>query len=605
MAAKGQEAIQRPAAPYLMPQEVIAYARIADMNSLRDAAQNSQFWQMFQDPEVEPLVGDLYKLAAESFQQIAEEFGGVTLDELLSIPQGEIAVGVIPLMPPEMDRDDPKYKGDSPEAIRARIEFRRQSASAVGVLLIVETGTNSALLTPILQRLGDELTKDGFAPTSEEVQGAELKMYRAPSVERPSVEYCQHEGVALLGIGEGLVRDALQRWLGETNEETFAQNDDFGAVMGPCIGAEETMPQLSFYADPVAATDRVFLNASGTQAFVKNILLDLGLKKLKGIGGSSFTGGDLFDDILHVHLLVQPPRDGLFAVLRPENGEVTPPNWVPADVASYNGMQWDVPNTYAGVGRIMDRFLGEDSLQKRAEQPLMNALEVDLQADVIDAVSGRFVFSRWYEPPARLNSQAQAIGIHVKDRAKAESLLKKLSERFPRFMSRQDIGTTVVYGTSARVDDEAGNAPPATIRRPEPQVALLGDYLIYCDSRKFLERIVRAHGGALPRLKADPEFSLVATEIKGKLSGEEPFLLSFVRSDQMIRQFYELAGAPQTRELLRRGGEGNPTLKGLAEIMEKHDLPPFDVISKYFAPSGAFAYDAPAGLHYTSFTIRE
>ena len=38
--------------------------------------------------------------------------------------------------------------------------------------------------------------------------------------------------------------------------------------------------------------------------------------------------------------------------------------------------------------------------------------------------------------------------------------------------------------------------------------------------------------------------------------------------------------------------------------LERNDLPPFDEFEKYFAPSGAFAYDEPTGMHLGSFTLR-
>ena len=38
--------------------------------------------------------------------------------------------------------------------------------------------------------------------------------------------------------------------------------------------------------------------------------------------------------------------------------------------------------------------------------------------------------------------------------------------------------------------------------------------------------------------------------------------------------------------------------------LERNELPDFDKLKKYFAPSGTFAYDEPSGMHLGSFTLR-
>ena len=39
-------------------------------------------------------------------------------------------------------------------------------------------------------------------------------------------------------------------------------------------------------------------------------------------------------------------------------------------------------------------------------------------------------------------------------------------------------------------------------------------------------------------------------------------------------------------------------------MLEQNQLPDFEKFEKYFAPSGTFAYDEPAGIHFGSFTLR-
>ncbi len=590
----------RPGAPHLFPHDVLAYARINDMTELKQTVKEGQFGKLLNDPELKPLAGDLYAGTADLFQQVGERLG-VSLDELLSIPEGEVAVGLL-----AFDADDRQDttadapQGDSPAALRERIERRRRRNGRIGMIGIMEAGDRNGLLKRLLDRLSDRLLNQGYAVRDSEAFDTPITAFQSPGVGQPGIEFCQLEGVTIFGVGDGVVEETLARWKGTDKTKSLAQNQDFGAVMGPCVGAEATEPQITFFVNPYAIGERLIKARGGAAALVWPLIEDLGIDKLKGIGGSSFSGGETFDGILHVHVLVQAPRDGLFSVVRPASGDINPPKWVPDDISSYTTLYWDLPNSYKGLGRIVDRFQGEDTLERRVEEPLQREFGIDVQGDLLELLTGRVTLARWYEPPARINSQSQLFGIEVKDAAKAAELLAKLADRFPEQMNRQDEGNVVVY---------AGRQPPAdrfpeNLRRPEPRLALLGDQILFTDSSSFLQRAIRAHGGAQPRLTGVPEYDLVAGEVGGKLDGQPPFLFSFSRAQEMLRQFYEMAAAPEMKASLARQAENNPGMARLSEIMNKHDLPPFDVLSKYFAPGGSFAYDSPTGIHYTTFNLR-
>lgn len=586
----------RPGAPHLFPHDVLVYGRIDDATELKKAFAESSMGRMLDDPKVKPLAGDLYSAGADLFERISDRVG-VSLDELLSIPEGEVAVAVIPFEPAGQAEDLPK--GDSPEALRARIEQRRRRNSMVGMIAIIETGDRAHVMKNMLDRLGDLLVNQGYVLRDEEVFDTEITAYRAPQVTRPGIEFCQRDGATIFGIGEGVVGDALRRWEGQSSSKTLAQNEDFAAVMGPCVGAEETAPQITFFANPYGFGER-FVKGGGGAAVFWPILEELGFDKLKGVGASMFSGGDVFDGIMHAHVLVQTPRDGLFSVLRPASGDITPPTWVADDVSSYTTLYWDVPNAYKGLGRILDRFQGDGALERLIEKPTEQRLELNVQDEIIDQLTGRVTFVRWYEPPARLNSQSQIIAFEFKGAEQAQQVAEKLAAAAPRSSTRDDEGNVVVYAMGR----PGGENFPQNLRRPEPRLAVLGNELLYCDSKQLLQRAVRARGGALPRLSGVAEFDLVIGEVGGQLDGQPPFLISFTRQQEMLRQFYDMAASPSTRQQLQQAGEGNPVAAKLSEIMQRHELPPFDLLRKYFAPSGSFAYDSPTGIHYTTFTLR-
>lgn len=594
----------RPGAPHLFPDNTLAYARIDDAKQFKEAMSESSIGRMLNDPELRPFVSDVYGAAAELFDQISDQFD-VSLDELLKIPQGEVAIAVIPLGPDpddeveEAEQEDETSRDESPEAIRQRLRQRRRAANAFGFVAVIEAGENTPIAERLLTRLGDRLTQGRYARRDVSYKGAEIARYSPPVTAQADIEFCVRDGAILMGVGEGLVAEMLARWDGDDAGPTLAQNADFAAAMGPCVGAEATQPQVTFFLDPYEFARRVVSGQGGPPALVWPLVEEMGAARFRGVAGSSFFGGEFFESINHIHVLIETPRDGLLSVVRPATGDINPPAWVPSDVMSYTTLYWDLPNTYAGLGRILDRFQGKDSLQRLAEEPLKQRFDVDLQGDVINQLTGRVTIMRWYERPARINSQTQLWGLEVKEAAKAAETLEKLAEAFPGQVEKEQEGSITVY---------AGRGPgqnfPPRFRRPTPCVALLGDHVLFSDSRELLKRAIRANAGALPRLKEVPEYDLVAVEVGGMLEGEEPFLFTFMRSEEMLRQFYEMAAAPGAAEFLKRAGETNPAMAKLAKALEDHPLPPYDTLTKYFAPSGGFAYDSPTGIHYTDFSVK-
>ena len=66
----------------------------------------------------------------------------------------------------------------------------------------------------------------------------------------------------------------------------------------------------------------------------------------------------------------------------------------------------------------------------------------------------------------------------------------------------------------------------------------------------------------------------------------------------------EMIKSDDTRRFLVKQGENNIVARKFADLFQKNQLPEYEDIEKYFAPSGSFAYDEATGLHMGSFTLR-
>ena len=592
---------EMPGAPRLLPSDTLAYIRLDNAERFRDDFSASSVGQMLDDPALKPMASDVYQMASELFEQVGTVLE-VSLDEMLAIPQGQVAIAMMPgnLSEYQEELAAEEDEDESPEAIRRRLARKRRAQNSIAGVFLMESGDNVDTLMGLLEKLESQMTRGGYIKRTAKMGDTTINKLMPPRPGRPEIEHFERDGTVVFGVGYNTAAKVLEHWTDRSEEETLAERSDFVSIMSRCVGAESTRPQLTFFVDPYSIAERLVARAGGGATFVWPIVEQLGASKIRGLGGSQFSGGETFESIFHMHVLVDPPRDGLLGVLRPETGDTAPPKWVPADVASYTSVHWDFETTYDNLDKVVAQFAGDGPMKRFVEGPAEQDFGISIREDLLENLTGRYVGAGWIEPSARLNSQTSAQALEIKDSLKAKNLVAKFRERRPNDLTVETIGGTVVYFGR---NSNGGNLPE-NFRRPEPGFMILGDWLIFSDSREMLTRVTRANLESLPRLLNVAEFELVTSELGGKLDGEKPFLVSFLRGAEYMKQVYDLAKSPNTRGMIRQAGQNNAFAGKIAAMLERNQMPEFEKFEKYFAPSGTFAYDEPSGMHFGSFTLR-
>lgn len=625
-----------PGAPHLLPENTLFYARLDNANQAREDLADSSIGRMLSDPKLKPLATDMFAILANVFEKVSQQ-AGVSLEDVLAIPTGQVAVAVMPGIASERSEDliqDDSEDKESEEAIRERLKLKRNQQNSFAALFLVEAGDNIDDLTVLISRLEETVIEGGYVRRESKIGDTDLVHLLPPRAGRSELEYFVKDGTLVFGIGYRIAEDALNRWMDKSDAPTLADRNDFASVMSRCIGAEETRPQVTFFLDAYHLLERVVKRQS-MAAFFWPLAEELGLSKIRGVGGSVFRGSEEFESIVHVHVLIDPPRDGLFGVLRPEPVDTSPPDWVPSDVSGYTTFHWDFEKTYENLGKILTKFQQGNLLKKNIEDPAQEILGVSFQDELLPILTGRYVNCQWIERPVKLNSQAMAHAFELTEPETAKAALAKFREKRPQDVSIETISGTVVYffesaampGAQRRqtrreaalkrrqaarqqgaeqpsAQDEAAAQFRSDLRKPEPCVVILGNWGIYCDSRKLTDRLILANRDSVDRLIEVPEYDLILSELGGKLDGEKPFLISYLKGADYVRQIYDLAQSPDTRKFLRTRAKEDPVSGRIVDLIERDELPPFEDFELYFAPSGFFGYDEPNGIHFGMFTLR-
>lgn len=588
-----------PGAPQLFPQDTLAYIRFSNIDQIRSDWPNTSFGRMLDDPQLAPFVADTGGMFATLFDDQAA-FLGVSLEELLSIPTGQVAIAAMPArFDPERlaEYEAETREGESEEdAIRRRIRQKRRQQTGISALFLIEAGGNIDRLQQVYDRIEERALEDNLIKRTETVGGIQLTRLLPPRGNRQPVEMFVRDGTMVVGIGHETATLLLKQWNDETDEPTLAERPQFISLMSRCLGAEETRPQVTVFADPYHFIERIVKGNGGGAALVWPIIESLGLKRLSGIAISSFRGGDTFEDITHMHVGIEPPRDGFFGVVRPDTGPVTPPSFVPADVVSYSTLNWRYDVTYENLEKIVVQFASGRSFDEIFETPVKTRTGISIKDDVLPILTGRSVFCRYLVKPVKFDSMVPVFALEVTSDAAATKLLTQLRDRFEGFVEVDSYAGVTLYKSTRNRDASDFS------RGNQPTVWVKDGYVFYCGESSVVETFIQTSGGSGSRLAESLDFEIVGGELSGMVGSEEPFFVSFVRGAEFLRQGYEMLKSENIRRAMVNSN--NDLFKRMAETIERNELPDFDELEQYFAPAGGYAYDEPGGLHWTSYTLR-
>ncbi len=564
---------QRPTAPRLFPEDTLVYFRVDDSRDMQAKMQETTMGRLSADPQIQPIINEFFGSMSSSLEQV-QQFLGVSFEEILRIPNGELALAVVPT------ETDP------------------------AICVLVEAKDELPALEILVSKAEEQITRAGAIRSTKKVGEIETVRYGDPNRQDRQFAYFIDSGVMVLCSRNDYLDKLAMSWTGNgTDSAKLADNRKFTTIMAQSVGVDGERPQLSFYIDPMAIVRQATKN-SPQAAIISTFIPVLGVDGIQAIGGSMILRPKDFDSINHLHLLLASPRKGFLQVMRPKTGDTEPENWVNEDVATYFTINWDYVGTVNAIERIVNLFnedgFFEEQVMKRADA----FLGFSLRKELIEQINHRVSWIQAFEKPSRINSGSNLLGIHVKDGAKLRSetlpkLFEKLQSVSPMWQTTT-IGDSLVYVMEIPV----GADFPETMRAPTFCFTVIDNVLLATDSKQTLTDALMTKAGQNALLRDAVEFRVVKDRIKQQLKDRESSIIAYQRPDESLRTFYDLAADPKNKDRLKGLSENNPFFQALYKALDRHRLPPFEVISKYLAPSGSFVTEDETGLHMTSFGMR-
>lgn len=544
----------------ILPKDTYLYLSFPNVTTLRTQFNDSSLGKLWRDPamadfkaEVNRAIEDELNEGLISFQEQL----GLTLDEFLNIPTGEVSFAV----------------SAGPNNTMAGLVF-------------LDFGDSESQVRDLLDKAADGLSQaPKLLQENETHNDTELTMFRIqhdgplPTPMAKEFGWFVKDTYLVIANREELLQAVLDNWAGE--DQSFMDNEAYSYILSRCQTAQRTALS-TFYVDPVGMFKKLVETGSlGQQAtmgagMALGVLPTLGLNQLRAMGGCSEAGSGDFEAVSRSVVYADQPAAGLMRAFQLEQIDQTPPSWVKEDVHAYAAMKWKVAEALQSVESLVDMFSGAGAFADRLDQMSKKGPGIHLKHDVFDQLNGEIRIITAASDASGPASDQMLFAIGVIDENRAKDVLSKVADE-TGLESREFRGATIY--------EFNGPAQGQSLA-----VTVSDSRLLLCVGGGLLDQVLR-NDPDTPSLAESRDYRRVSQHFPSAALS-----VQFSRPVEQYRSFYEMI----------RSGEAAEQFAGSQEIFEKVDfttLPSFDVIAKYIQPTGGYTTKDDNGVFMEAFQL--
>ncbi len=609
---------ERPSAMKLFPEDTLLFVRVRNAKEFGERIRDSSTGRMVRDPQVQPLIEDLYGKAGDLYAEKAEAFMGVSWEDLQKLPQGEVAFAIV-----------------------------ARPGAKPAFLLLVDQGEGTAA-KKLLERGLEVVAEKGGDFSSEKIGDVEVTVVRDPENADRMFGLFERENTIVVATDPNVLRNVLWHWDNVAGDETgeaasaaattarenkeptdaaasasdnaadgkqgkettdsaeefvptrtLADNGRFSTLVRHCRREQDPPPHALLFIDPIGLFREFSVGVPGNQIAL-GFLPMLGLDGVLGVGGTLTFATGPFDDLAHYHILLDNPRSGVLQLLTFESGDTTPQPFVPFATENYYTGRWNAGVFYDRLQALVDKLLGAGTFEKQFAEKAAKEIELDVRTEIVDNLAGRVTWLTGYEKPAHFRSQKHTIVVELVDETKAAETLQKFLKKYPDDFEERRFGSVTYHAITPEwwrnMEEE---------QRPfNAFVGIMDGNLFLGGSCQLFEEMIAARDGTIDRLADSEDYARITATLGRETAGTTPIVFIVQRSEESIRHLYELLTSEKTRQFIEEHAEEQPLMAKLNEALKNHQLPPFETLMQYYGPGGAIIYDTDSGYHGIGFTLR-
>ena len=384
-----------------LPDSTLFFFKVKNVGELRDSFKQTSFGQLLADPAMKPLEDD-FATKLEDAGKVVKAKLGVTLKELLSLPQGAATIAIV-------------AKAD------AKIP--------VALLVSADAGKNAEKMTEVMTKSTDQAKEADAKVGTESFKGLTLHIIQPPKDgDKPSPPLIWTNAGTVFHIATDL--DALKDVIShaEGRSDSLATVDAF-VKSKTKLGDSP----ISWFFDInktvklVAKLGQAAQGGGGQN--IEAILQITGVNGLKAAAGSFAFNTGAYDSVSKVYFLAPAPTQGILKLFMMPPVNLRPEPWVPASVASYGSLSWDLDGAYNALNDLVNQF--QPGMLQVLQQQLVGPNggdPLDLQKDIFGPLGNRVTVISDFKKPINEDSQRFLFGIAVTDVKKFQATFNKIIE---------------------------------------------------------------------------------------------------------------------------------------------------------------------------------
>ncbi len=551
-----------------LPEETYAYFSFPSVTEMKKRVAASHSWKIWSDENIADFRAEVEKAMGGQFEDFASELQenfGVTPQELMNIPSGQMTLAV------------------------------SEADGELGLIMFVDFGKSERVVNGLLAKAAAAMEDEGIDQTTESYEGTEINVFELPGQENNdfarSLQYCIRDTEFVLATNMELLKTAIDNWDG-SDSETFNANESWAYVKERCASGNKH-GMMNWFVDPVGLFDSVAALGNNPQlAMASGFLPTLGLDKLDGMGGVIDVSVGKYDTVMKTVYLCEDPSGVLKVMTLKDDKDLTPPKWVPADAAMYSSMNWNVQGAFDAIEQLVDDFAGPGAVAGQLDEIASQDPGIHIKDDIIDQITGKITIMSAADGggaipsadeiaaggPAALLQGKMAVSLGCKDPEAMKKLMTRMTD-MPGFGGevREFRDTTMVEIPSPQGGNKMG-------------MAVVGNNFMFSTDVTMLEQVAR--GSADSSLVEVASYKRIAAEFPSKAMS-----LGYTDAKQQYKSMYEGF----------RKGDPAEMFPGMGEMIEEIDftkLPKFEQIAKYFLPAGSFTVGDERGAFSQSFTLK-
>lgn len=547
----------------ILPKDTYIFMSVPSVEDMKTSFAESSAGRLWADPAFDEFKTEITTAfgedMSEGFAKVHEALG-LTVEELLAIPTGEVAFA-----------------------------FSKAPPNKMGAILFLDYGDHESEVQGLLEKAAGALSGVSELEASiVEHDGTEMQMYAVKSPIAQQTPLAKEFGWYLkderlvVSNSSALLKLTLDNWDG-SSEKTLATNEVFAYIMEKCE-SEPGSSMVTTYVDPVGLFTQLVQTGSLGEAglgagMAIGFFPTLGLNQLKGIGSVGEVGGDDFEGVSRSFIYCEQPPQAAMQLFQLDTVDPVPPAWVKDTANAWMATNWKIDEAYAAVESLVDMFQGAGAMEKMIDNAAEEGPQIHIKNDIIDQLNGQMNFVM--AAPSRDSGAASddiLIAIGVKDTAAFTDVLTKITS-LPDYPgeSRELAGATV-----HEIEAGPGQKVSFTVANNQLLIGIGGSQL---------EQAVRNDSDLRPLSESD-DFKAVASHFE-----EGALAVTFTRPAEQYRTLYEMV----------RDGKAAENFPGMDDFFAMVDfskLPPFEAVEKYLAPAGSYWIGDENGVMMNSFSLK-